>query len=140
MAISIPAAPPRNVYDEPLEDERPGDPAAPCAPSAIFTPISLVRSLTTAYMMFATPTPPMMSVSAPMMPRKSWIPMQIVLAHLLRSTVFQTSEARARRRDRTRSFAAEDLARSARSRPSSGRRRVTPDDEVVDRSVGRTAP
>ena len=40
------------------------------APSAIFTPISRVRSFTTAYMMFATPTPPMRSVSEPTTPRK----------------------------------------------------------------------
>ncbi len=47
------------------------------APSAIFTPISRVRSLTTAYMMLATPTPPMMSVSAPMMPKKISMPSMI---------------------------------------------------------------
>jgi hypothetical protein len=44
------------------------------APSAIFTPISRVRSLTTAYMMFATPIPPTSSVSAPMTPRNIWMP------------------------------------------------------------------
>ena len=44
------------------------------APSAIFTPISRVLSLTTAYMMLATPIPPTKRVSAPMIPRKIWMP------------------------------------------------------------------
>jgi len=47
------------------------------APIAILTPISLVRSLTTAYMMLATPTPPMISVSPPMIPKKSSSPSMI---------------------------------------------------------------
>ena len=63
------------------------------APRAIFTPISLVRSLTTAYMMLATPTPPMISVSAPMMPKKISRPMRIFPLIFWPSTVFQTPNA-----------------------------------------------
>ncbi len=78
VAISIPAAPPTSVYESPSRTNGPVIQPA-FAPRAIFTPISRVRSLTTAYMMFATPTPPMRSVSAPMIPRKIWIPMRDVL-------------------------------------------------------------
>ena len=64
------------------------------APSAILTPISLVRSLTTAYMMLATPTPPMMSVSAPMMPKKISRPIRIFSCIFWPLTVFQTPHTR----------------------------------------------
>ena len=64
------------------------------APSAIFTPISRVRSLTTAYMMLATPTPPMMSVSAPMTPRNISMPRKIFAVMRLSLTVFQVPQTR----------------------------------------------
>ena len=59
------------------------------APSAIFTPISRVRSFTTAYMMLATPTHPMTSVSAPMIPKKISIPSRILSPVSCPLTVFQ---------------------------------------------------
>ena len=64
------------------------------APSAILTPISLVRSLTTAYMMLATPTPPMMSVSAPMTPKKISRPTRIFSCIFWPSTVSQSPQTR----------------------------------------------
>ncbi len=59
------------------------------APRAIFTPISRVRSLTTAYMMLATPTQPMMSVRAPMIPKKISMPRKILAELACPLTVFQ---------------------------------------------------
>src|SRR5439155_528199 len=44
------------------------------APRARLMPISWVRSLTTTYMMLATPTPAMSSVKAPTSPMKIWMP------------------------------------------------------------------
>ncbi len=64
------------------------------APSAIFTPISRVRSLTTAYMMFATPIPPIMSVSAPMIPRNSWMPSAML--SMMRCVLARVPDRRAR--------------------------------------------
>ena len=64
------------------------------APSAIFTPISRVRSLTTAYMMFATPMPPTRSVIAPMRPRKISMPIDIFRPFVVFLTMFQVDRAR----------------------------------------------
>ncbi len=93
IAISMPAAPPTNVYVSPsstngavIQDGR--------APSAIFTPISRVLSRTTAYMMFATPMPPIRSVRTPMMPRKSSIPSDMFSVVLPLFTVSQVPRTR----------------------------------------------
>ena len=64
------------------------------APSAIFTPISRVRSFTTAYMMLATPIPPTKRVRAPMIPRKIWMPRAMLPVILWFSRVSQTERAR----------------------------------------------
>ena len=64
------------------------------APSAIFTPISRVRSFTTAYMMLATPMPPTNRVRAPMIPRKIWIPRAMLSVMRWFSRVSQTPSAR----------------------------------------------
>ncbi len=53
------------------------------APSAILTPISRVLSFTTANMMLATPMPPTRRVSAPMIPRKIWMPERDVVVDAL---------------------------------------------------------
>ena len=59
------------------------------APMAIWMPISRVFSFTTAYMMLATPMPPMRSVRAPMIPRKSWRPIMMLPMILELFTVSQ---------------------------------------------------
>ena len=64
------------------------------APSAIFTPISRVRSFTTAYMMLATPIPPTNSVRAPMMPRNTWMPRAMFSVMRWFSRVSQMPSAR----------------------------------------------
>ena len=64
------------------------------APNAIFTPISRVRSLTTAYMMLATPTPPISSVSAPTMPRKIWMPIRMFFVTCALLTMSHVDSAR----------------------------------------------
>ncbi len=50
------------------------------APMERRMPISRVRSLTTMYMMLATPIPPTVSVKAPTTPRKMFMPRKMALA------------------------------------------------------------
>ena len=89
----VPSSPPRTVMVRASRTK--GDiTCRTLAPRAIFTPISRVRSFTTAYMMLATPMPPTNRVSPPMMPRKIWMPSAMLPVMRWFSRVSQTPSAR----------------------------------------------
>ena len=93
VAMMMPIAPPMNVYTSASSTNGQMIQRA-FAPRAIFTPISRVRSLITANMMLATPTPPMSRVSAPTMPRNIWIPPVIIRLIFALLTVSHVPKAR----------------------------------------------